>query len=528
MSRHEGGGAVTTPAARPRTVLPGQGPWTAVIGGGLAGAAAALSPALSGVLFVLGGFTLLAVTHLPAAVAVLLVLRSTLDHLTETGLGVGPVLLNPASALGLLVLGVTVLYLIDRRLRGVRPDWGGWPAVCFGILAVYAVVGTPVGVAALGRSMLAVGIKEAVRLSSLLALYILIVNLQRGGMKDSTLLRCLYMSMAIPAALAIWQFMFYSGEGYYSLAVGAVPRGRLTGTFYHANSFGVYLAFLLMLGLILLQYSWHGIPRWALTGVMILGGVLLVFTFSRGAWVFLVAGLAVKLLLRPGRILVPIALVGLILAASFSPRIASRFSDLRTDVSLERVVGQEEMHNSFEWRMYNWYLLIRVGAGRPVLGHGTGSTPHVNPLQSVNRLHQTSRGFDAHNEFVRSFVEGGLVGVAVLICFFLFFFRWAWRVFRALKAAGDRRADLAGVALGVLTGLLLLSLLAGNPLTKTSVFYYFIILFAILRRAECDILPDEPCRMPGSGGRAPAGFAGPSVSGGADGRSIPAGDDPSA
>ncbi len=478
---------MSLPGARTGPGLPGLRPWTALLGGGLVGGLVSLQPVLAWLIFALGGFLLIAVMHLPAAVAVLLSLRSALDHLTETGLGVGPLLLNPASAMGLLVVGVTALYLLDRRLRKVRPDPGGWPAVCFGILAAYALIGTPVGGWAVGQNMLAVGVKETVRLSSLLALYILIVNLQRNGMKDSTLLRCMYLSLVIPAALAIWQFMFYSGAGYYSLAAGAVPQGRLTGTFYHANSFGVYLAFLIILSLTLLQHKWHGVPRWVLLAVVGLGGFLLVFTFSRGGWGFLVVGLTARFLLRPGRILIPIALIGVVLAASLGPRIVSRFSDLRTDVSLQRIVGHQDMQNSFEWRMYNWYILMQVGSRKPILGHGTGSTSHVNPLQSVSERRQISRGFDAHNEFVRSFVEGGMVGVVVLILYFVFFFRWVWMTFRKLKRMRDPRADLAGVALGVMLGLLFLSLVAGNPLTKTSVFYYFIILFAMLRRAEGDL-----------------------------------------
>jgi O-antigen ligase len=463
-------------------------PWGWLAGTAL-GAATALAPGPTALGLLAGTLGWMAAVNLPLAAGALLAVRSSLDFLTGTGIPVGPVRVNPPGALGVVVAVLAIFHLVDRRLRRVKIDFGGGPALAFALLTAFALIETPNGVIAVGPKMLAIGLKETVRLGSLLGLYLLLVNLMRGGADRRLFLRAIFLAMLVPCAVGLWQFTYYSSQGFYNLRAEELPVGRVSGTFFHPNSFGLFLAVLLTLGFALLRNRRSGIPSALLPPAMALAAFLLAFTASRGSWIFLGVCLFVKVLLRPGRTLVPVVLVALVVGLAAGPRIAGRFSDVRSDVSLRRVVARQELRNSFEWRIYNWYILTQVGLQRPLLGHGTGSTSAVNPLQSVNRLSGESRGFSAHNEFVRYFVEGGLAGLAVILAFFGVLGGWAFRTFRSLRRAGDPDADLAGVAVEVIAGLAVLSVFAANPLDQTGVYYYLLALFAVVHRSSRDRRP---------------------------------------
>lgn len=486
-------------AGRPETLLgrlrPIPRPWRhgrlpAWIGGALVGVATVFAPGAVAILTALSGLVWLSVASLPMAAGLLLAVRSSLDILTERGIAAGPVRLNAPSAIGLAVAALAAVVLLDRRLRRRAIDWGGPPALGLALLAGFALVQIPNGAATIGHSMIAIGLKEVIRLGSLLGLFLLLVNLQRAEADRRVILRAVYASLLVPGAWALWQYVYYSGLGMYDLPLGSDQPGRLQGTFFHPNSFGLYLAFLITLSVTLLRHPGRGVPPWILLPVIGGSTFLLAYTASRSAWLFLAICLGVKLLLHPRRFAVPL-LAGLALAALLAgPRVAARFEEVQTGISLRRIVARQELYNSFEWRIYNWFVLTRIGMERPLIGHGFGSTSLVNPLQSIDRAAGRSRGFSAHNEFVRFFVEGGLAGVALLVAVLTLWLRWCFRRWRTLRRIRDGDADLAGVALEFVAGLICLSLFAANPLDQTSVLYYFLALVAILRGREWAARPE--------------------------------------
>lgn len=454
------------------------------LGGTLVGVATTLSPAGTAILMLIAGLAWLCATSLPMAAGLLLAVRSSLDILTDRGIPIGPVRINAPGAIGLAVAGLALLVLLDRALRRRSIDWGGRPALGLALFSGFALVQIPNGLLAVGPAMVAIGFKEVIRLASLLGLYLLLVNLQRTMAERRLLLRSIYVSLIVPCGYALWQYVFYRGQGLYDVPLGSDQPGRLQGTFFHPNTFGIYLAFVITLSATLLRRPRFGVPAWVLLPVIGGAGFLLAFTASRTAWLFLAICLGVKLWLHPRRFALPL-LVGLGLAAALvGPRVAARFEEIDAGISLRRVVARRELSNSLEWRIYNWYVLAQVGLRRPLIGHGFGSTSLVNPLQSVDRLAGRSRGFSAHNEFVRFFVEGGLVGVVLLSAVYVLWLGWCVGLVRGLRRARDDTADLAGVATEFVVGLIILSLFAANPLDQTSVLYYFLALVAVLRGVE--------------------------------------------
>ena len=454
------------------------------LGGVLVGVATTLSPGGTAILLLIAGLAWLCAASLPMAAGLLLAVRSSLDILTDRGIPIGPVRINAPGAVGLAVAGLPFLLLLDRALRRRPIDWGGRPALGLALLSGFALVQIPNGFLAVGPAMVAIGFKEVIRLASLLGLYLLLVNLQRTMAERRLLVRSIYVSLIVPCGYALWQYAFYSGQGLYDVPLGSDQPGRLQGTFFHPNTFGIYLAFVITLSATLLRRPRFGVPGWVLLPVIGGAAFLLAFTASRTAWLFLAVCLGVKVWMHPRRFALPL-LAGLgVAAALVGPRVAARFEEIDAGISLRRVVARRELYNSFEWRIYNWYVLAQVGLRRPLIGHGFGSTSLVNPLQSVDRLAGRSRGFSAHNEFVRFFVEGGLVGVLLLSAVYVLWLGFCLRLVRGLRRARDDTADLAGVAIEFVIGLIVLSLFAANPLDQTSVLYYSLALLAVLRGVE--------------------------------------------
>lgn len=456
--------------------------WWGLIPGVISGALTAVHPSLGAGLVAAAAFLWLAVFHVSWAAGTLLVIRPMLDFATRLGIPVGSVRLNLAAVIGLAAVGTAVLYGVDRRVRRRAISWGGVPAAALGMLVLLAACGTLNGMRVLGPKMLAIGLRETIRLGSLLAFYWLTVNLLRDGMGAHRLLRTLYAALAVPLVVGSAQFLRFLLEGNYSGPLTALPPGRLTGTFIHGVAFGVFLALFMVISLTLWssRRRW-GIPRGLVLLALGVSGVLLVFTWARGAWLFFGVALLAKLLLEPRRMILPVLVVGCLGALFFGDRIAARFSDVRTDLSLRRIVAWNQHQNSFEWRIYNWFVLVNIGLRHPVLGHGTGATNEVNPVLAVNRELQESRGYSAHNEFVAFFVEYGAAGVLVLALYFGLLLRWLWRRRRRMRLAGQPAAEFAGAGLEILLGFLVISVFTASPLSSTASYYVVTCLLALVQ-----------------------------------------------
>jgi len=498
MATQTAGGGTSEALPAPRRLYRHPG---ILIAGAISGGLTAVHPALGASLLSAGAFLWLVLSRVSWAVVIFLLVRPGMDWATRFGFLVGRVRFNLAGLLGVLVIGVAAAYLVDRLVRRRPVTAGGAPALALGLIVAWAAFGTLVGVQVLGPKMLAIGLRETVRLASLLALYWLLVNLLRHGMPPERVVRALYSGLVAPALVGAFEFLQFFLRGAYSGPGSALPPGRLTGTFVHGVGFGLFLAVFVTLSLTLWR-SRHrrGLPRWVPALALASTAFLLVFTWARGAWLFLAVMLGVKLLLEPRRMLVPVLVLSVAGGALFGPRIAARFSDVRPDMSLRRIVAWDQHENSFEWRILNWFILVNIGSHRPLLGHGTGATPEVNPIRDRSHFFDEVRGYSAHNEFVAYFVEGGAAGVAVLCAYFYLLGRWLWRVRRKLRARGDPAGELAGVALEVLAGFLVISALTTQPLGGTALYYYVVCLFALVKAAEeTGEVAAEPNRRPSPG-----------------------------
>lgn len=242
---------------------------------------------------------------------------------------------------------------------------------------------------------------ELLRLFSILFIFLLAFSAIRSEKRFVALLFVILLSSVIPL-LTAWTQLFLN-IGYTDIQF-SVPR--IYATFAHPNIFALYLI-VVFCAWILLYFL---IKNQRLRVPLILFGLLLlatfILTYARAAWGTFFLFLALFFLIKYPRIL-PFLLIVPILIFFASPTIQDRVSD----------VFNLSPSSSFVWRINIWddTLTQTMQDGNQLLGYG---------LNTFSIIAENIRGIrfvvnDPHSEFVRSFVEGGYVGLGVFLFFSL-------------------------------------------------------------------------------------------------------------
>jgi putative inorganic carbon (HCO3(-)) transporter len=239
------------------------------------------------------------------------------------------------------------------------------------------------------------------------------------------------------------------------LASGGIAyRGglsRIQGSFLHPNPFAIYLTFLIVFAAGLLPHL-RGRTRAAMLVFLISATPVLLFTYSRSSWIAAGVGLLVVGMLQSKRLILGLAMVGVVVVLAV-PSVSARFSDLERGTRPSGATG-----NSLEWRFQYWGQALQL-ARNPIFGIG---------LREVQA--STEDQADAHNDFVRVYVETGLIGLGAYLWFIVELIRSARRSIRR-TAAGLTRGIAVGFA-AVVVSFLLLSLVS-NIISQLVVLWYF-------------------------------------------------------
>jgi putative inorganic carbon (hco3(-)) transporter len=158
-----------------------------------------------------------------------------------------------------------------------------------------------------------------------------------------------------------------------------------------------------------------------------------------------------RVLLVAGLILLPVA------ASAFpgsARKVEQRFGD-RTS----RSAASSE--NSWEWRTREWRHILPYGERKPFFGQGFGRYERltVKEFGLMNRdfpLYVNPRGqvegFSAHNDYVKTFVESGLVGLALWVLWLIGLLVAAVRASRAPPAR-----ELGGALVAIVVAAIVMS-----------------------------------------------------------------------
>ncbi|MFZ3031861.1 MAG: O-antigen ligase family protein [Candidatus Moraniibacteriota bacterium] len=311
-----------------------------------------------------------------------------------------------------------------------------------------------------------VTLQELLRIFDLFILGFLAYATIRETRDFKYLLQAFFISSVLPVLFSLYQYAFHIG-----LQDENVSVLRIFGTFSHPNVFSLYLFAMIVFGsLYLAFFAEGGLKRIIIAGLVAIFSTVLILTFARVAWVALFLFVFLIALLRYRLLLFPLFLLPFILFV-FSPSFQERVSE---SFNLDP-------DSSIVWRQTLWKDVTRysIQEERLLLGSGMDTFPLVS--ESVRGT--TNGPNDPHNDFVKFFIEGGLVGLGVFALYLLTLGTLIIKKYRASRESSALRLAFGIMFIFFLT--LELSALTDNIFKNTPIqWLFFSALGALLALSE--------------------------------------------
>lgn len=392
---------------------------------------------------------ILALTRFSTFVLLILAVRSSIDITKLSGASAGTTStdtvtrgLDPESILALLFLVASALWLLARyRERGSLP---GSP-LRLGLVLFWATGMLSI----LTSAHMLGGILDATRLLAVVMMFIVLEQLMQDVVVTRRVLVAAFASLLFPLLYTV--FLALLGRTPTELRDGI---HRVTGPFSQSTTFGRYLMFLVIFGAAIYRYV-HGRARVALAILLAASAIALVLTLTFSVLIGAAFGLCVVAVRsRNPRILAGLLLVA-VASLLFLPALASRISSL----GASQQVGQAPTGNTLAWRLGYWTEVLPLANHNPITGIGLNSTQY-----------ETDVAKQPHNDFLRAYVECGVIGLAAYV-----FMLWALLGLgrRAIRRAPPGTLDY-GIGIGLLgcaSAFILISF-ASNAITSVATLWY--------------------------------------------------------
>lgn len=407
--------------------------------------------------------TAIALTRFGAFVLVMLLVRASVDATKLTSNDTTARLLTPSTLVAVLFIVAAALWLVVRYRRHGLPGSGLRTALV--VLLCTAVISIP-------NSMDPVrSAGDVLRLLAIVLMYVVLEQL----MADPRMMR---RALVAVFCSAIFPVIYTAGGAAFGHAPVEVKgtATRVVGTFVQSNTFGAYLMLLVIVGVAVWPHV-HGRMRVGLTVLLAACGVCLVLTYTLAAILGAFVGLAVVGIKQSKRLLLALA-AALLLVLAAAPTLASRLAEV-TDTST--YAGTTHAGNSLAWRLEYWSEIAPLANENPVTGIGYGMTSYL-----------TQQGKQPHNDYLRAYVETGVLGLVAYLVFIVLLVRTGLRAARAAPPGTLDRSVAVGY-LGCATAMALASI-GSNQINGVAQLWYFVAFAAaassVLRRAN------RPERLP--------------------------------
>jgi putative inorganic carbon (HCO3(-)) transporter len=347
------------------------------------------------------------------------------------------------TALAVAFLGAAVLWLlVQYRARRFVP-----PALVS--LAWLAFLGVAL-ISALAADRPLESMAEWGRIATVVAMLVVLQQMLGGGLDVRRVLTACYVSAVIPLGVAAYQAVS-------SGASGSLGTSRVHGTFAHSNAFGFYLVILIVMGVALLPHVTLNVKPLFLA-VLWASAFAIILTFSRGSWFALLIGLiVVGALQSPRAILLTLGVAAVVVVSV--PPVTARLLDLQPGPSVAGIEG-----NSLAWRLEYWSSVIELANDSPIIGIGPKMTQYVTDSAKV-----------PHNDYLRAYVETGLLGLSAFIAVLAALIQTARNALR-WAPPGFGQGIAVGFA-GCVASFLLFSV-AENLMSQVVVLWYFVAFAA--------------------------------------------------
>ncbi|MFC7486367.1 O-antigen ligase family protein [Knoellia sp. CPCC 206453] len=408
----------------------------------------------------------LAFTRYRIFVLLLLAIRPSIDLVklsgdptgTAGGAGVSRGV-DPSSMLAVLFLAAALLWLAGRvaEQRAVAPGRLGWALIAFGTTAYLSVIGS----ARPGASAL-----EATRIASVVMMFIVLEQLIRDERSMGLVLGACYVGLLYPLLYTVFGIVTGNPP---SETAGSFTR--LTGPFNQSNTFSRYLAYMLVFAIAVYPYIERRLRVPALAVIM-LSGVFLVMTLTRTGMLGAVIGIAlVAALQRRHKILVGMSVFAVI-ALLMLPGVSERFGTTGTGTELG---ASAPTGNTVDWRFRYWAEVLPLANENPVTGIGLTMTQYGTASEK-----------QPHNDFLRAYVETGVIGFGTFVAVIATLLGTAWAAIRAVPRGSPGHAVAVG-AFGCAVAFSLSAAFANVMSNVVSLWYLFAFAAAagwVLRSAS--------------------------------------------
>ena len=426
------------------------------MGAGEGSKSAVVLPLAIGCGLILGA---LALTRFQLYVMVMLIARSALDlaKLSERTAGTTSVAassraLDPSSILAVLFLLAAGVWLAAQyRYRGSLP---GSPLRR--ALVLFLAAGA---VSVVGSNNITSSALEALRICAVVAMFTVLEQMITSVNKAKQILLAAFLATVIPLAYTTYGFL--TGHPKSDVKGGFT---RISGTFNQSNDFGRFLMLMIIMGAAIyphLERKW----RRPLAVMLGLSSVYLFLTYTRSALVAAALGLLIVGFFQSKRLLAALLVAGMA-GLLLVPSLSGRFSDL-TQYQAKQLAqtGGANGGNTLAWRFSYWTEVLPLANANPVTGIGLNQTKF-----STNKAKQP------HNDFIRAYVETGLVGFFAYVAMLVAMVLLGRRAVRRTKKGTFERGVAVGF-LGWAVAFIAVSFVA-NVISNVVNLWYFIAFAA--------------------------------------------------
>jgi len=254
------------------------------------------------------------------------------------------------------------------------------------------------------------------------SIFFLTVNNVKDVTRFKKLVRILILITTIAGAYGIFQHLtkidFFGNVKHLHL-----PLARSTGFFDGPATFGNYILLVLPLVIGLSYYSKTiREKRWlGLSSLIILTAII--FSYGRGVWLGLIAGLIFMAILSSRRLFLSIV-AGIIVCSMFILILpSSEFS--------QRVVGTFRSKRPVGDRTEFWEGSLRIVRDYPITGVGWEGFRKVYPRYRPVEARES--GCNAHNNFIDVTVDGGLLGLGMFLWLLMTIYKVSFHIFKKLE-----------------------------------------------------------------------------------------------
>lgn len=356
---------------------------------------------------------LLLVFSIEIALLALVIVRPSIDIIGYLSIPDWP-MINLSSTIAIITIILAIVYIYKNKSIIYETKIPLGKSIII-LLAVYIALSFTGG-------LIGVGIQETIRMLSFVVLYFVGWIYVTKQNKFFDIIRVIVYGSIIPLLVAYTEY--FSGSGLYT---NPGFENRIAGTFGHPNVLAYYSVIILaLIGTVLINKD-HNIFKierniFQLIGLLYI--IVLVITFTRGAWLGLILFIVLMSLaqypIRTLKISSIIISSGIILIFSYNFLASPDMLDLPALDKIpiiNRVTGlfNADPSDSVIWRLNMWNDAYNKALESPIIGFGTGSSETI-----IEQTRGTYRGsVEVHNDYIKIFLEQGVIGLTIYIILIL-------------------------------------------------------------------------------------------------------------